>query len=149
MSDQLTAGGGPLTRAIAGQQVTFAELSFYDRRELLKEFRQQQRLDLKALLTDSGMTPDQIYMEMRTFDDEIVGDNIWFKFFNSDDGKLKILEKSLSLGGANPQLARKYGGDDLAHLCGAITHTPVGPIGGNKPNPQKAPPTDAKAFGQD
>lgn len=126
MSDLAEAGGGPIIRAIDGQQVEFAELSFYHRRELLRAYRKGRRDELKATHEECGLDKEQRYSELRTFDTETVGESVWAEFLLSDDGRAAILEKSVKLAGKGqehllPRLS--LDGDGLLELCAAITHT--------------------------
>lgn len=153
MSDSTDAGGGPLVRTIAGQEVTFAELTFYDRRDLLREYRKQQRDELKKLLDEHSIPAEQKYAELRAFDQEIVGAKVWAEFFNSDDGMIKIMERSLERGKpGNGSLISRLALDtnDITNICAYVTHTPLIPLdgrGGERPNAQS--PATMPGYGQD
>ena len=158
MSDSLTAGGGPITRKIDGRDVRFGELSFYDRAELAKEFRRKKREEKVALLNESlsmlgaehaAAVSQMRHDELAAFDKKYIGDHVWFDFFNSDEGKLAILEKSLRNANEDPMLARKYGGKDVMELCAALTYTPLKPVE-DKENPQTPNAQEkTKAFGEE
>lgn len=162
MSDELTAGGGPVKRKIGDKDVTFAELSFFDRAELAKDFKRRKREEKVALLNETMSTlgaehaaavAQQKHDELAGFDRRYIGDVVWFDFFNSDEGKLAILEKSLKNAGEDPALAKKYGGKDIMDLCATISYTPLKPVPEEDKqdlNPQKPDATEkTKAFGQE
>ena len=144
MSDMEKAGGGPLTVMIAGREVKLAELSFNDRRELIREHRKVERQQLKDLLTETGMPPDQQFVELRAFDKEPVGGPAWANFFNSDDGKAKILARSIEKlqQGQGQSLADQidWDADEVLKNCAYVCHIALQPIAeGASGNPQAAP----------
>lgn len=134
MSDQEKAAGGqdPITRTIDGKEVTFAELSFSDRRDLIRKSRETEKLALISFLNETDADVDTRRQELAVFLNEKSGEQEWHKFFNSDDGKIAIMEKSLSkAGNANAvAVAAAYKGGiiEIAQLCAAITHTSLDPV---------------------
>lgn len=146
-STTAVAGGGPVERIInidgQGKTVLFAELSFYDRRELLREWRKVMRAELQNNLTATGITGAQAFVELREFDQatRLGGEGLWVRFFESDDGKLNILTWSLrkaqALNGWPPDppaleaevqkvikaVASKW--PEVSRLAAVLTHTPI------------------------
>lgn len=139
MADLTNAGGGPIKKTVAGQEVEFSELTFYDRRDMLRKFREDQRAALKSLLSDHGIPPEQQYLELRQFDQEVVGTKIWGEYFNSDEGQEEILRRSLEKGKpGNGRLVKDLTltPDEMMQVCAAVTHTPLIKKDGNPANPQ-------------
>lgn len=163
MSDQFNAGSPPYKRKIGEKEVEFAPLSFADNSDLAEPFYVKARAEKVALLDASlsGLGPEhaaavaqQKHDELTKFDALYQGDYGWFAFFNTRDGKLKILQKSLENAGHTPSeaqsLARKYAGGDVTQLCAALTYTPLRPTPGGEENPPKPNAEEkSKAFGQE
>lgn len=157
MSDMLTAGGGPLTKTIAGREVKLAELSFKDRRELLREHRAEERRKRKDLLTESGLPPEQQYAELRDFDCQTVGFYVWVMFFDSDEGKHRILARSIEKmqQGQGETLAGEidWDSDEITRVAAAVCHEKIqkrapskdGASEDDQGNAQGAPPA---AYGR-
>jgi len=142
-STTAVAGGGPAERILNGITIKFAELSFYDRRDLIREWRKVQRTELAASLREAGVTGPQAYAELRDFDDVTRkgGENIWVQFFDSDDAKINILTWSLRRSAALnnwptdanqlevkvqevvKSIASKW--PEVSRLCALLTNTPI------------------------
>jgi hypothetical protein len=139
MGDMASSAGpenDPLMRTVkvkgVEQKARFAELSFYDRRELLRAAKEEEKRATKEMLDDAQADQDTRLLEMGALMMEKVGENQWIKFFNSDDGKIEILKASLKKQGAEdigPVVENLMGGVvDIAQLCAAITHTYLKPM---------------------
>lgn len=136
MSDQEKSGGGndPLTRTFGDKEVTFAELGFNRRRELVRKFRAEEKKNLLQFLDEVNASDEMRQAELAAFLTDRPGEREWAIFFNSDDGKLAILEESLKRGGMPAAEVDKIidkvtgSGMEIAQLCAAITHTSLDPI---------------------
>ena len=136
MSDQEKAGGAsdPLKREIAGQTVTFSELSFNKRRQLVRKFRAEEKKNIIQWLDEVDAPTEMRQQELAVFATDRPGEREWAIFFNSDDGKIEILEESLRSTGLPQSEVDKLmdkitgSGMDIAQLCAAITHTSLDPI---------------------
>ena len=145
MSDRSNPTGSPIKRTIKGEDVTFEELTFAECAEFLVEHRKARREKVKSLMDDAGLNAKERYLELRTLDEYDVGDYDWSLFFNSHEGKLKILQKSLDKAKpGNGKYAKDYSGNDIIELCGAITHTPI-IYKQDNPAPKKKAGTDPLA----
>lgn len=136
MSDQEKAGGGhdPITREVGGQTVTFAELSFKKRTELVRKFRAEEKKNIVQWLDEVDAPTEMRQQELAVFANDRPGFRQWAIFFDSDDGKTAILQESLRTAGLSQSEADKVldkiMGDhkEVGELCAAITHTPLEPV---------------------
>jgi hypothetical protein len=136
MSDQEKAGGGsnPITRQIGSEQVTFAELSFNKRRTLVRKFKAEEKKNILQWLDEVEASTEMRQQELAVFATDRPGEREWAIFFNSDDGKIEIIEASLRASGLQQSEIDKImdkltgSGMDIAELCAAISHTSLDPI---------------------
>jgi hypothetical protein len=155
----------PVTKTINGQEIVFKGLSFNERMKLQMDWRAENRAALVLRLDENGVEGDARFATLNDFDSKIIGEATWGVFFDSDEGKLRILAASADKGKANTgKFVRDNYEDDqieLMNLCAAITHTPLfrnvpqppaangdgpnGAAGATKPGMR---PQMQKAFGQ-
>jgi hypothetical protein len=105
MSDASEYALPTVERPVGDQTLTFGKLSPTDRTAMLREYKTAARAELKSDIADAGLSANDGYVELRTFNDDIWGAQRWIRFLNGFEGQQAVFRKGLEKVGVTGAVA--------------------------------------------